>query len=681
VVAHEGGQRRSPNIKLYGLMWGRPAWLGSMYSQKHVDYITTWMGCAAQNGLHIDYLGGSNERGASAGAMGAFYVALDKARKASFPTTKIVASDEHNPPDYWRVATWLKTNPAFAASVDILGEHDNCVWLSIYDHCNISPDALASGKPLWTSEQSSAIDGDGADSLARALNREYIDARVTGNLNWGLAAGMYADTATAGTGLILTDTPWNGAYTVTPDVWVDAQTTQFTAPGWRYIDSASGYLSTGASYVTLRSPDSGDYSTVVETTQATAPQTVRFTTSGLSTAPLQLWSTDLQSSQPKDWFVHQGSLTPQSGTVEVTLQPGRVYTLSTTTGQHAGTGATTAGTDAALAQQMRIPFSENFEDVPAGAQARYFQAVQSGFEATACGGGRTGMCYRQMLTETPLNWHRTRFEPVSVVGDPRWWGDYRVSTDAMLEQAGSVYLIGRVENYDGASVSGYHLKVSDTGAWTVFTEDQQGNDATLAEGTTKPIGVGSWHDLALSFHGSRISAFVDGSKVTEITDTSHTTGQVGIGTSAYQNAQFDNLNIAPAGPTPTFIPHSQMTATATSETTQEIEYHRYPAAYAIDDRVESGWLTRSGDALPQSLTLDLGSSTKVCLLAYKPSFDRRALNDEDITGYTVSVSQDGVSFQQVAAGSWEASMATKMASWKPTKARYVRLTAPSGLGR
>jgi len=51
-------KRRSPNIKLYGLMWGGPAWLRSIYSQKQVDYITTWMGCAAQNGLHIDYLGG-----------------------------------------------------------------------------------------------------------------------------------------------------------------------------------------------------------------------------------------------------------------------------------------------------------------------------------------------------------------------------------------------------------------------------------------------------------------------------------------------------------------------------------------------------------------------------------------------------------------------------------------------
>ena len=668
-------KRRNPGIKLYGLMWGGPAWLGTLYSQKQVEYLTTWMGCAQQNGLHIDYLGGSNERGATAASMAAFYIALREAQQASFRDTQIVASDEHNPPDYWRVATWMKSNPGFAAAADILGEHDVCVWLSIYDHCNVSQAALDSGKPLWNSEQSSAIDGDGADALARAMNRNYIDARVTGNINWGLAAGMYANTATAGTGLILTDTPWSGAYTVTPDIWVDAQTTQFTAPGWRYIDSASGYLSTGASYVTLRSPSTNDYTTVVETTQATAAQTVRFTTSGLSTAPVQLWSTDLRSAQPGDWFDHQGALTPQSGTVEVTLQPGRVYTLSTTTGQFEGTGARLAGTDAALAQQMRIPFSQNFDNVAPAEQARYFQAVQGGFEAIACGGGRSGMCYSQMLTQAPIPWHRTLTQPVTVVGDPRWWGNYRVSADAMLEKPGSVDLIGRVENYDQASVSGYHFQVSDTGAWRIFSQDQQGNDTSLAQGSTTPIGVGAWHNVALSFQGDRISAFVDDTKVAELDDTSHTTGQVGLGLSAYQNAQFDNLSVVPVGPTPKFIPHSEMTATSTSEDTSLVEYKRHPAAYAIDDRVESGWATQPDAALPQSLTLDLGSAQKVCLLAYKPPFDRRALNDEDITRFAVSVSQDGDSFQQVASGDWAATMATKTASWSPTKARFVRLTA------
>lgn len=668
-------KRRNPDIKLYGLMWGGPGWLGQMYSQNQVDYLTTWMGCARQNGLHIDYLGGANERGVAAGTMSAFYVALRKAQQASFPDTKIVASDEHNAPNYWRAATWMKSSPAFSAAVDILGEHDVCVWLSTYDHCNVSQDALDSGKPLWVSEQSSAIDGDGADALARAMNRDYIDARVTANINWGLTAGMYPDTATAGTGLILTDTPWSGAYTVTPDVWVDAQTTQFTAPGWRYIDSASGYLSTGASYVTLRSDRTDDYTIVVETTQASAPQTVRFATSGLSTAPLQLWSTNLRSAQPRDWFVHQGALTPQSGAVEVTLQPGRVYTLSTTTGQYEGTGAPTVGTDAALAQQMRMPFSETFDGVQPGAQARYFQTVQGAYEAAACGGGRSGTCYRQVLSEAPIPWHRTRMEPVTLVGDPRWWGDYRVGVDAMVEQPGFVDLIGRVENSDGASVSGYHFQVSDAGTWTIFTEDQQGNDVTLAQGSTTPLGVGAWHHLALSFHGDRVSAYVDDTRIAEFTDANHTTGQVGLGVSPYQNAQFDNLSVVPTGPTPAFIPHSQMMATATSENTSLVEYHRYPASYAIDDRVESGWLTEADSALPQSLTLDLGSSKKVCMLAYKPPFDRRALDDEDITRYAVSVSEDGVTFRQVAAGDWAATMATKTATWTPTTVRFVRLTA------
>jgi len=668
-------KRRNPDIKLYGLMWGGPAWLGQLYSQAQVDYLTTWMGCARQNGLHIDYLGGANERGVAAGTMTALYAMLRKAQQASFPDTKIVASDEHNPPDYWRAATWMKTSPAFSGAVDILGEHDVCVWLSTYDHCNVSQDALNSGKPLWVSEQSSAIDGDGADALARAMNRDYIDARVTANINWGLTAGMYPDTATAGTGLILTDTPWSGAYTVTPDVWVDAQTTQFTAPGWRYIDSASGYLSTGASYVTLRSGSTDDYTIVVETTEATAPQTVRFETSGLSTAPVQLWSTNLSSSEPGDWFVHQAAPTPQSGAVEVTLQPGRVYTLSTTTGQYEGTAAHHAGTGAALAQQLRIPFSENFDDVRPATQARYFQTVQGAFEATSCGGGRGGTCYRQVVSAAPVPWHRTRMDPVTVVGDPRWWGDYRVSVDALLEQPGYVDLIGRVENYDGASVSGYHFEVSDSGTWTVFTEDQQGNEVTLAQGSTTPLGVGTWHQLALSFHGDRVAAYLGDTKLTEFTDANHTTGQVGLGVSPYQNAQFDNLSVVPNGPTPTFIPHARMAATATSQNTSLVEYHRYPAAAAIDDRVESGWLTEAGIGLPQSLTLDLGSSEKVCLLAYRPPFDRRALDDEDITRYAVAVSQDGVTFQEVAAGEWAATMATKTVSWTPTKVRFVRLTA------
>ena len=66
-----------------------------------------------------------------------------------------------------------------------------------------------------------------------------------------------------------------------------AQTTQFTAPGWRYLDASTGYLGgnrANGSYVSLKSPNNSDYSTIIETMDATAAQTLNFTvTGGLST--------------------------------------------------------------------------------------------------------------------------------------------------------------------------------------------------------------------------------------------------------------------------------------------------------------------------------------------------------------------------------------------------------------
>src|SRR5256885_10118304 len=88
--------------------------------------------------------------------------------------------------------------------------------------------------------------------------------------------------------------PWSGAYSVGASIWVMAHTAQFTQPGWRYVDSAKGYLPGGGSYVGLRSPAGGDYSLIAETIDATGPQQVTLdVTGGLPAKPLHLWQTDL----------------------------------------------------------------------------------------------------------------------------------------------------------------------------------------------------------------------------------------------------------------------------------------------------------------------------------------------------------------------------------------------------
>jgi O-glycosyl hydrolase len=60
----EQAKARNPNIKLYSLAWGAPGWIGNgnFWSTDMVNYLLSYLGCAKQHGLTIDYLGGWNER-------------------------------------------------------------------------------------------------------------------------------------------------------------------------------------------------------------------------------------------------------------------------------------------------------------------------------------------------------------------------------------------------------------------------------------------------------------------------------------------------------------------------------------------------------------------------------------------------------------------------------------------
>ena len=46
---------------------------------------------------------------------------------------------------------------------------------------------------------------------------------------------------------------------------------------------------------------------------------------------------DLNSQNPADYLVHSQDITPSNGTYSLTLQPGYIYTVTTTTGQGKGT--------------------------------------------------------------------------------------------------------------------------------------------------------------------------------------------------------------------------------------------------------------------------------------------------------------------------------------------------------
>ncbi|MET8039329.1 ricin-type beta-trefoil lectin domain protein [Micromonospora sp. NPDC005215] len=538
----EQARARNANIALAGLSWGAPGWIGNgnFWSNDSIDYLVAWLDCAGTHGLTINYLGGWNEKGYNA----TWYKNLRSALNShGYSSVKIVASDDFG----WGAADESLRDPAFANAVQVFGSHYVCGYRSAQTSCPSSGNAVSTGKSLWASENGSDDYNAGAQALARGINRGYIDGKMTGYINWPAIAAITPNIPWATTGVAVAQQPWSGAYSIGKNAWVMAQTTQFTAPGWRYLDGSSGYLGgnrNNGSYVSLKSTNNSDYSTVIETMDAGSAQTLDFTvTGGLSTGAVHVWSTNVRSNNTADHFVRGNDITPSGGRFSLTVQPGYVYSITTTTGQGKGTAVSPAQGN------LKLPYNDTFDSYDVGREARYLMDQQGSFEIAGCGGGRAGRCVRQMSEQTPIFWTSGQAEPYTLLGDLSW-RNYTVSSDVLLEKSGYAQLIGRANTYNHQgpqNLNGYYFRVTDGGAWSIRSNNTSGNWRTLASGNTSALGTGRWHTLALTLNGSTLTAAIDGNTVGTASDSTWVAGQIGYGTGQGVSAQFDNLSITPVG--------------------------------------------------------------------------------------------------------------------------------------
>ncbi|WP_327723351.1 alpha-L-fucosidase [Streptomyces europaeiscabiei] len=100
-----------------------------------------------------------------------------------------------------------------------------------------------------------------------------------------------------------------------------------------------------------------------------------------------------------------------------------------------------------------------------------------------------------------------------------------------------------------------------------------------------------------------------------------------------------------------------------------------------DVRYETCWSTWSLP-LPQSITIDLGGVwSNVSTLEYLPKqWNRSNSTDGDITSYTIRTSTDGVTFTQVAAGTWAGDGTFKLAEWPARNVGFVRIQVNAATG-
>jgi Glycosyl hydrolase family 59/Ricin-type beta-trefoil lectin domain len=535
----EQAKDRNPNIKFYGLAWGAPGWVGTFWSTATIDYLVSWLNCATSHGLTISYLGGWNERSYDISWYEQLRTTLND---DGFSSVQIVADDTAG----WDDASAIESNSTFANDVAILGAHYPCQGGDggSATTCTSSSTAEATGKPLWASENGSQDYNSGAEAMIRSIIRGYTDGEISAYINWPIIASVYPDLPYDTDGLIWANQPWSGWYSVGAQLWTAAQVTQFTEPGWQFLNDGSGYLDgteSDGSYVTLKSTDGTDYSTIIETTTATAAQTVTEDVSGgLSTGEVHVWASDLAAGGP--YMQNIENITPSSGSFSLTVEPGYVYSITTTTGQGVGTATGPAQSGFAL------PYSDNFSSDTVGQQPKYLSQMQGAFEVEACAGGLSGDCLQQQAATTPIEWDDGA-NPYTIGGNLSW-GNYTVSAKAYMEQAGAVQLLGRVGTqtaFDPAEINDYYLQLSNTGAWSIIKNSTSGTETTLASGTVSAPGVDTWNTLSLTFNGSTITASINGTTVGSVTDSSYSSGMIGFGTDGYQTDQFADLSVTSVG--------------------------------------------------------------------------------------------------------------------------------------
>lgn len=545
----EESKKRNPDIKLYGLEWGAPHWINpksnNVWTPENITYIVNWVQHAkSDHNLAIDYLGGWNERGNNPGWYKSFRSGLDK---AGLQKVTVVADDSF----HWKVGLAAAADPAFANSFQIVGMHyppgnsgTTAEWHACYD----------TGKPLWASEIGSNTYNGGAANLAKLYNRGYIDQKMSAYINWSTIWSVLPGMPYPGCGLMLADQPWSGHYQVGLSIWTTAHTTQFAQPGWRYIDSACAYFDAvpaHGSHIALRSPNGHDYSIIAETIGAVKPQTASFAISGgLDTGALHVWRTNVRSTNEKDWFVQQPDIPVQNGSFTATFDPNCVYSLTTTTGQSKGV------TSIPPSAPFPLPYKENFQGYPIGATPRYFSDQHGAFEiapathveTTGASNPSDAKCLRQVITEKPVTWNSDA-DPGTLIGDQSW-KDYTVSSDILLEEPGYLDLIGRIMTASQQNrITGYHFRVTDKGHWTLFvrTNDKKVKEITLGTGDLQaPVGINHWHAYSLAFKGSQITASLDNTPVTTVSDATFPAGMAGYQVNRWQTAEFKNFQAVPA---------------------------------------------------------------------------------------------------------------------------------------
>jgi len=404
----KAAKKCNPRLSLDATSWSAPRWVGNFWSDDMVDYYISWLhGLREVHGLELDALGCHNEKGCNYDFAKHLRQAMNE---RGFENVKLHGFGNWGDKKMEFLKDMQKDS-VLAAALDAVCAHT-------FSEIPLSKEQQAIcndlGKPIWNSEDHFYFPGfEALIGIVKGFNENYIVSGATKIINWYGIAGVYPmEPYSCDPAMILAREPWSGNYQVREALWGYAHYGQFTQIGWRYVDDGCMKLDEGGSMVTLRDPDTGDYSIILETKGAKQEQEVKFKVGkGLKKGKLCVWYSDKERQ-----FVRLEDISPKGGAFSLKLKPDAVYSVSTLTGQQKGTYA-----EIPVSKPFPLPYSDDFEGYqpPAkyGYLPRYLADLIGCFSLTPNPSPvGEGSCIRQVVGEHTLSW-APEWHHYTILGD------------------------------------------------------------------------------------------------------------------------------------------------------------------------------------------------------------------------------------------------------------------------
>lgn len=514
---------RNQNILLDAIRWGTPAWITDN-SKKYTFYKNFLQGAKDTFNLDFDFLSPDENEGdfSRNWVVNTLRPGLNS---DGFSSVKLTGADSTTD---WNIASMVNSDSALKSALYAINAH----------YKQDSPDnAKNCGLPIFDSEDvvayrhkfSSALD------MAYKIIRSYASGRMVQYVMHPVIEAIYDNVPYTYKGIIVAAHPWTGYYKIEPSLWVVAQFTQFTEPGWYYINS--GCLSASEqSYLTLKNTSTGDFS-IILLNRSSSPNTFNITLNNLTASSLHVWQTTEENQ-----FENLSDLTVSNNYTAITLPANSICTLTTTTGQTKGQPLYQIPTETSFS----LPYSDTFESYGIGKQPKY-TVDQSGAYEIAEGGKNSTKCLKQVITlgTKPTDWERRATpSPYTLLGGQEL-KNYKVSFDFLMETITDT-------DYDGYVMIGarcnfsptgnvppecYNLRLFHDGSWQLRSAA-----LVLESGIISGFTLNVWHSLQMSCNDAEVRVYYDGNLLTSVIDKEYPSGHVVIG-SGYNIVRYDNLLI------------------------------------------------------------------------------------------------------------------------------------------